>query len=354
MKIAHVVDSMEVGGAETVVSQMCRLQREQGHSPYVLAIAALGPLVRSGIGKHLTDSSRSLYRIFKGSHPDVVHMHNPTPTIYAAVAARLAAVPSIVSTRHSLVARPRRLSVEIKYGLAATCCDWVAGICNATVTNVKEIHSMPSRKVVCVYNGATPLRRVAVEELPEKDGFTLVFVGRVEPVKNHSLLFSAFQIALATEPGLRLWMVGDGSERRRLEALAAELGISDRVTFWGRQLDVAPFLAAADVFIMSSVSEGLPISLLQAFSAGIPAIVTDVGGMAEVVRLAQGGIVVPLHDPSAMADAIMKLARNEAERRHLSVNAEEAFRARFSLQTMVEGYEALYRNTSRARRAAPA
>ena len=72
-----------------------------------------------------------------------------------------------------------------------------------------------------------------------------------------------------------------------MERLAAELGIAGQVTFWGQQLDVAPFFSAADAFIMSSRSEGLPVSLLQAFSLGLPAIVTDVGGMAEVVRLAQ-------------------------------------------------------------------
>ena len=113
MKIAHVVDSLEVGGAEMLVSQMCRLQRDDGHSPRIYAIATLGVLgeqlqkedywVQPEVGHHLLDSSRSFFRIFKESKPDVVHLHNPTPTIYAAIAARMAGVPSIVSTRHSLV-----------------------------------------------------------------------------------------------------------------------------------------------------------------------------------------------------------------------------------------------------------
>ena len=135
MKIAHVVDSMEVGGAEMLVTQMCRLQREQGHDPCVYAVLTLGPLgermraegfaVRANVGRHLSDATRNFFRIFKESHPDVVHLHNPTPTVYAAMAARMAGVPSVVSTRHSLVAPPRRLMVELKYALAATCCDWI-------------------------------------------------------------------------------------------------------------------------------------------------------------------------------------------------------------------------------------
>jgi glycosyltransferase involved in cell wall biosynthesis len=357
MKIAHVVDSMEVGGAETIVAQMCRLQREQGHDPEVYAIATLGALgerlqadgfvVRANVGKHLSDSTRNFYRIFKKSRPDVVHLHNPTPTIYAAMAARLAGTPSIVSTRHSLVAPPRRRVAELKYAFSARFCDWIVGICDATVSNVKSARSAPARKIVRVYNGALALPRVAMDKWPPKTGFTLVYVGRLAPVKNHPLLLEAFCSALSSMPGLRLWMVGDGSERRALEEMAKKLGIATEVKFWGQQLDVAPFFSAADAFIMSSKSEGLPMSLLQAFSLGIPAIVTDVGGMAEVVRLANAGYIVS--GTAEMAAAILQLSRCTAEREQFSTNAETAFRERFTLQTMVDAYFELYRNTPRLR-----
>jgi glycosyltransferase involved in cell wall biosynthesis len=353
---------MEVGGAEMLVSQMCRLQREQGHYPCVYAVLTLGPLgermrakgfaVQANVGRHLSDATRNFFRIFKVSRPDVVHLHNPTPTIYAAMAARMAGVPSIISTRHSLVAPPRRLIVELKYALAATCCDWIVGICDATTKNLRSLHSVPARKIVRVYNGADPVSRVAKELWPPKRGFTLVYVGRLEPVKNHALLLNAFRSALQSMPGLRLWMVGDGSDRKTLQNLAVELRVNTHVTFWGQQLDVAPFFSAADAFIMSSKSEGLPMSLLQAFSIGLPAIVTDVGGMAEVVRLAQAGYTVSPENPAEMAVAILRLAAGDAERKQFSKNAEEAFHSRFNLQTMADAYMDLYRNTPRARRAA--
>jgi glycosyltransferase involved in cell wall biosynthesis len=364
MKIAHVVDSMEVGGAEMLVAQMCRLQREQGHDPRVYAVAALGALgeqmrvegfaVQPDVGRGLPDATRNFFRIFKEARPGVVHLHDPTPAIYAAIAARMAGVPSIVSTRHSLVARPRKLVAELKYAVAAGFCDWIVGICDATANNVKSMHSVPARKIVRVYNGAVPLRRAAKEEWPEKSGFTLLFVGRLAPVKNLALLLNAFRAALSSMPGLRLWMVGDGSERSALESLAKELEIAAQVTFWGQQLDVAPFFSAADAFIMSSKSEGLPISLLQAFSLGMPAIVTDVGGMAEVVRLAKAGFTTPAADAGQMAAAILRLAGNTAEREQFSRNAEAAFHERFTLETMVDAYMELYRKTPRARRASKA
>jgi glycosyltransferase involved in cell wall biosynthesis len=357
MKIAHVVDSMEVGGAETLVSQMCHLQRAQGHTPCVYAVSVLGVLgermrkdgfaVQANIGKHLLGSVQNFFRVFRETRPDVVHLHNPTPTVYAAAAARMAGVPIIVSTRHSLVAPPRRLVAELKYGVAVRFCDWVVGICDATTSNVKSLHSVPARKITRVYNGAVPLLRTEKEHCPPKTGFTLVYVGRLEPVKNHALLLGAFRIALTTMPGLRLWMVGDGSQRAAMEKLAVDLGIFEHVTFWGQQLDVAPFFSAADAFIMSSSSEGLPMSLLQAFSLGLPAIVTDVGGMAEVVRMARAGLTVSPTDPADMAAAILRLADSEAERMQFSKSAEEAFHTRFTLETMVEAYMDLYQKTPR-------
>jgi glycosyltransferase involved in cell wall biosynthesis len=362
MKIAHLVDSMEVGGAEILVSQMCRLQREQGHDPGVYAIASLGAVgeqlrkegfaVQPHVGRHLADAMRNFFRIFKEARPDVVHLHNPSPTIYAALAARLAGVPSVVSTRHSLIARPRRLAVELKYALAATCCDWIVGICDATVNNLRSLHTIPAHKIVRVYNGAQPLQRVAKEKWPPKSGFTLVYVGRLAPVKNHGLLLHAFRAAFSTMPDLRLWMVGDGSERKSLESLALELGIAAQVTFWGQQLDVAPFFSAADAFVMSSKSEGLPMSLLQAFSIGLPAIVTDVGGMAEVVRLAQAGLTVSASDPADMAAAILHLARGDVNGKRFSSHAETAFHSRFTLEAMVDAYMDLYEKTPRGRRKA--
>jgi glycosyltransferase involved in cell wall biosynthesis len=301
------------------------------------------------VGRHLADATREFFRIFSESHLDVVHLHNPTPTVYAAMAARMAGVPSVISTRHSLVAPPRRLIAELKYAFAASFCDWIVGICDATTSNVKSIHSAPERKIARVYNGAVPLTRVAKENWPLKSGFTIVYVGRLAAVKNHVLLLNAFCAAFSVMPSLRLWMVGDGSEREMLEGLVGELGISAQVKFWGQQLDVAPYISAADAFIMSSKSEGVPISLLQAFSLGVPAIVPDVGGMAEVVRLAKAGVIVPAEDTTVMTKAILQLATNDAVREEFSKNAEKAFHSHFTLQIMVDAYMNLYRNTPRIR-----
>lgn len=353
MKIAHVVDSMDVGGAEVLVSQMCRLQRAQGDDPVIYCVATLGALgeqmqkdgftVHVHMGRSLLHGLRSLYHAFCENRPDVVHMHNPTPTIYGALAARLAGVRRVLTTRHSLVAKPRKASVEFKYAAAAALCDHVVGICDATVTNLKSMHCIAPRKILRVYNGVSPLPFVPEPDRPAKQGFTFLFVGRMEPVKNHVLLLRAFAGAYRRNGRLRLWMVGDGSERTNLERLGSDLGIKSAVTFWGQQLDVAPFYSAADAFIMSSRSEGLPMSLLQAFSVSLPSVVTEVGGMAEVVRLANAGITVPLGDADRMADAILELESNAGARTDFAQNAGRAFASHFTLEEMTSAYQSLYK-----------
>lgn len=353
MKIVHIVDSMEIGGAETLVAQMCRGQRELGHHPSVAAIASLGPLgeqlrkegfaVEANMARHLSDALPNFYRFFKALRPDVVHLHNPTPSIYAGPSARLAGVPSIVSTRHSLVAPPRRFVAEFKYGVASRFCDSIVGICDATVDNLKSLHTIPGRKISRIYNGTTPIEPLPIAACPPKQGFTLLFVGRLAPVKNLPLLLNAFRIALASEPGLRLWILGDGSERKPLEGIAQTLDLTRQVTFWGERLDVAQFYSVADAFIMSSDSEGLPMSLLQAFSVGLPAVVTDVGGMAEVVRHSQAGIIAAPRNPEALAQAILALAGSSDLRARYSRQAQAAFHSQFTLTAMLSSYNRLYR-----------
>lgn len=350
---------MDMGGAETLVSQMCQMQREQGHDPLIYAVAALGALgerlraegfaVQASVGLHLSDSTQVFFRLFKESRPDTVHIHNPTPTIYAALAARTVGVPSIISTRHSLVAPPHNLVAELKYACAAHFCDWIVGICDATTTNLKSLRSIPARKIARVYNGATPLQPTPKDKWPTKTGFTLLYVGRLQPIKNHSLLLHAFQIALETMPDLRLWTVGDGSEREMLQNLATGLGIAGKVTFWGQQLDVAPFSLPQMHSSCLQSRKDCRYLFASPFS-GITGNCDRCWGMAEVARLANAGLIVPPANPSEMAAAILCMARSDEERKQFSRNAEAAFRSRFTLQTMVDAYMDLYRNTPRARR----
>jgi len=354
MKIVHIVYSLEMGGAEILVAQLCRLQRAHGHDVSVIAYSNLGTLGEQLRGEGLTVKvlgEAPLYKTFLRFikelcmlKPDVVHTHNPAPTLQAAIPARLAGAKCVVATRHSLVAPPYDVKEEKAFNFTAKFCDWVVGICEATCENLRHTPGALTKKIVRVYNGVDPMEYA---EPPAKDGFTLLFVGRLAPVKNLATLVRATAEALKSRDNLRLWLVGHGHERESLEALVNELGITHRVTFWGERLDVAQFFAAADVYCMSSVSEGLPMSLLQAMSVGIPAIVTDVGGMAEVVKYSRAGLASPVGDHVAMAASILRMAEDAALREEFAANGRKAYAEHFTLEKMNEAYMRLYLSSGR-------
>jgi glycosyltransferase involved in cell wall biosynthesis len=353
MKIVHVVYSLEMGGAEILVVQLCRVQRSNGHDVSVCVYTSLGPLLdvlrAEGFHVHVIGegpvarTAMRFFGVFRSMQPDIVHCHNPAPTLQAAVSARLAGVRTIVSTRHSLVAPPFDTRAEITYNLVSLVCDWVVAICDATRKNLCHTPLAQRDRITRVYNGVDRLEPFSPEARPEKRGFTLLFVGRLAEIKDLPTMVKAVALAISRVPNLQLWIVGHGIMREPLEALTHELGITDNVTFWGERLDVARFFSAADVYAMSSVSEGLPMSLLQAMSVGLPALVTNVGGMAEVVRNAHCGLYTPVGDSAAMAEAIVELASNSGRREVFASNAKVAYDEHFTLEHMASAYMALYR-----------
>lgn len=354
MRIIHVVYSLEMGGAESLVVQLCRLQRAKGNDVSVCVCTNLGTLGETLLSEGfridvLGKSSvpRAILRcckLFRQLRPDVVHCHNPAPTLLAVIGARLAGATRVISTRHSLVAPPYEVAAEIKYSILSRLCDHIVGICEATCENLRHAPLARRYRIVRVYNGAAPIENLPAPECPPKSGFTVLFVGRLAVIKDLPTLIKAVAIALPRIPGLSLWVVGDGPARKQLEDLVAHLGIAGNVTFWGERHDVARFFSVADLFSMSSLSEGLPMSLLQSMSAGIPSLVTQVGGMAEVVEHAHCGMSVPVGDSVAMADAIVQLATQPERRAGFASNAIAAYNADFTLQQMDAAYMRLYRH----------
>ena len=352
MKIVHAVYSMEMGGAETLVAQLCRIQRQRGHDVSVCAYSQLGVLGErlreEGIAVHVLGEAAPhktmlrYWRLFRELRPDVVHMHNPAPTLQAAAGARLAGARCVISTRHSLVSPPYDRAEELKFSVWSWLwLDWVAGICEITCENLRGAPFARRNRIARVYNGAAPLERIT-QPAREDDEFRLLFVGRLAAIKDLPTLLRAVALAIRTLPQLRLWIVGDGAVRTDLEALAAQLGIAERVRFWGQQMETARFFSAVDAFVMSSISEGLPMSLVQAMSLGLPAITTDVGGMSEVLRLSGSGLLAPVGDAEAMAAAIVKLAGDAGLREHFSVKARAAYEQHFTLEQMEAEYARLY------------
>jgi glycosyltransferase involved in cell wall biosynthesis len=350
LRIAHVGDSMDMGGAEKLTATLCRLQRDSGHSPSVHCLYRLGVLGEElrteGFEVILHHSSSflhlvpSLYRSFRRSRPDVVHCHNATAAIMAVLPARLAGVKTVIVTRHGLVKPPYQIRRELKFALASRWCDWIVGVCEGTRTNLLAAPFAARDRIIHIYNGAWPADVRAVPR--PRNGFTLLYVGRLAPLKDHATLLRAVALTRTYHPELKLWIVGDGPLEFSLRKLTSELELNDCVTFFGEQADVSPFMLAADLFVSSSVTEGLPVSLLEAMSVGLPAVVTDVGGMGEVARLSGAVTLVPSSDPQAMAAALSDAIGRREELPKMGQLASYCYQQYFRPERMFDDYMSLY------------
>jgi glycosyltransferase involved in cell wall biosynthesis len=350
LNIAHVGDSMEMGGAEKLTATLCRLQRDRGHAASVHCLYRLGVLGEElraeGFEVILHHPSalfhlmRCLYRAFRQSRPDVVHCHNATAAIIAAFPARLAGVKTVIVTRHGLVKPPYQIRRELKFALASRWCDWIVAVCEGTRANLLGAPFAARDRIIHIYNGACPANVRAVPRT--KKGFTLLYVGRLAPLKDHATLLQAVALTRTHYSEVQLWIVGDGPLGFALRQLTDKLGLNECVTFFGEQADVSPFMLAADLFVSSSLTEGLPVSLLEAMSVGLPAVVTDVGGMGEIARLSGAVTLVPSSDPEGMARALCDTVARRQRLPEIGQLASRCYEQYFRPERMFDDYMSLY------------
>jgi glycosyltransferase involved in cell wall biosynthesis len=180
-------------------------------------------------------------------------------------------------------------------------------------------------------------------ELCLGDEMTGIIVARVDRMKGHECLLRA--LGRLRDAGLRLTLLvaGDGPERSNLETVAGQLRLGPEwVRFLGFRSDVSDLLCAADFFVLPSFTEGLPLSVLEAMAHRLPVVATPVGGIPEIVADGESGLLVPVNEPEALANAIARLAQDPSLRYALGEAGFRAARDRFSFDAMARQYEALY------------
>jgi len=217
MRIAHVIDSMEVGGAEAVVAALCRLQAAAGHEVSVHCLfkggAVAEKLAADGfrVVVHSPASAGKLiwrlFREFRRIRSNVVHCHNKSATVHASPAARMAGVGAVLSTRHGMAAPPYRLRKDFKYWVcAALCCSRVVAVCETARRNMRQNAGTLARRVITIRNGAYPAQSSGHRPRTTHGGFKIVTVGRLAPAKNYQALLRSVAAALPQVPDLRLWV----------------------------------------------------------------------------------------------------------------------------------------------------
>ena len=212
-------------------------------------------------------------------------------------------------------------------------------ICDTVAESISSVHGLKKKKIPIVYNGVDCARY----DLPkiESTDIRLVTVGSIYEVKNYLFLVECFAKLLQSVPNLRLRIVGDGVQRTELEEKITTLGISNKVEITGVVSNVETYLADADLYVATSLFEGLPLSMLEAMSAGLPIVSTAVGGVPDVVKDGANGLLVKSGDGDAFVDACKQIVENEKMRKEFSVNAKTISRS-YDVAKMIEGYANLY------------
>jgi glycosyltransferase involved in cell wall biosynthesis len=282
-----------------------------------------------------------------GENVDALHVHHVTSLILSGLAARAAAVPRVVMTEHSL----HQFKEQDSYRRAAVRhCRLADAVTVVEPLQVQYFHdeiAVPSTKLHHVSNGVravkdpTARRRLRDQLAVSDQDFLLFFAGRLQPIKDvGTLLRSVAELSTTMRRRLRLVVAGDGPERERLHRECGELGLERTVAFIGARSDVPTLMHAADAFIMTSISEGLPMALLEAMVCGVPCIATAVGGIPELFS-GGAGVLVPVANPPEIAQAIARLIANPAQRAPLSHRARARIAERHDLDTIVTNYLAL-------------
>lgn len=366
IRVLHLVQNLNYGGMERLIHDLARLADPGALEVHVMALQYVG---RFGEG---LDASATLHLAgrmepwsllrpaalaerIRRIAPDVVHTHSGV-WLKGARAARMAGVPRVVHTEHGR-RRPDPLQDRWLDGRAARWTDVVCAVSRPLAAHLATRVVRRRARIAVVANGVDTdafaprrddgaLRR---EFGVAPDTPILGSLGRLEPVKGYEVAVHALALLLAEwrgGPPPVLLVGGDGSERERLLRLAREAGIADRVLLPGWRNDLGALHGAFTLFTMSSHSEGTSVSLLEAMSAALCPVVTEVGGNADVLGPALRHRLVPAANPAALARAWSAALRAPVARFADGAAARERVTARFCARAMARAYEAIYRGVA--------
>jgi glycosyltransferase involved in cell wall biosynthesis len=365
MRVTHVVVDLDAGGLESVVYA---LARQFAGSPVVMSVITLsGRVGRVGADtRPLVDQFHVMRPVPKLSmvHPaglanrirrtkaEVVHLHSGG-WYRSAKAARMAGVQGVVYTEHGLSGPNTSLQRWLRRH-AAERTDVVVPVSETLRRHIVEADGVPVDRVQVIENGIDtqrfcpgPVSQELRAALKIPPGARVVgSLGRFEAVKAYENLIQAFAAldseALGGVPPV-LVLCGDGQEQAKLRQLSNELGVHDRVRFPGWVDDPVSFYRLFDVFALTSLSEGMPMSLLEAMASGALPVVTAVGACAEVVGPALSRQVVPPGNIEAISQALLSTFQLGQRRSQLVAHARARIVDSFSLERMASEYERVYR-----------
>ena len=348
MHLGAYTESSFLGGGEKALATLLRdLDRDIevtviGTDPAVVeAVAAERPSARIRMVRGVKDKwdaagIAAQFRAIREVRPDVLHANGNAWTCQYALSAGVATRGVRTLAVHHAMIPPRNRRQVWLNRLKLKRLDGHVAVSRTGARSVEEMSGLASGSVRVIYNGVpdTP-----VAPLPRRvEGPVIGSVGRLSHEKGHDVMLRA----LAALPDVTGVLVGDGPDRSSLEALARELGLGDRLIMPGWQADPRPWLPTFDVFVMPSRLEALGLAMIEAMLASRPVAASSVGGIPEVVRDGETGILVPPDDPAALADALRLMLGDPARRERMGTLGRRVAKETFGVSRMVRAYESVY------------
>ncbi len=362
-RVLMLITDLKTGG---VPLHVYRLATSLDGAEFDVRVACLAPpgevsdsLDRAGVPTFACDARgpwdvRALWRmarLIRSQRPDVLHaflFHANTVACTLSPACGLPPDRIINEIQTVEIERPWHLRLG---GMTCRLCRCVVGNSPAVVEHLRQAAHIPESRLVMIPGGvdvdrfahATPVDRASLGVPP--DARLLLWTGRLDPVKGLDELIEA--VALMDDPQVFLVLAGQGAYESAVRGRAVRAGLADRVRLLGRRDDVPNLLAAADLFVFPSRTEGLPNALLEAMAARLPIVTTDVPGCRDLVADGQTGLIAPVDQPAELARRIRRLIDDADLAARLGQAAGQHAADRYSFDVTVARYAALYRGLVR-------
>lgn len=290
-----------------------------------------------------------LVRFIRNNKIDIIHAHGARVNLWGSIASILTGVP-IIATEHNIdLWRGRRHIFNMFDRLSAKVNKLRVGVSPA-VCDMLKAHGIDNDKVVCINNGIDVERfNISIDVNAKKgelgiptDARVIGTVGRLVEQKGHRYLLEAAKIVTKELPYTRFIIVGDGPLRGELEKQALGLGIKEKVIFTGQRGDIPELMKVMDMFVLPSITEGLPLVLLEAMAAKKPIVASAVGGIPNVIETDINGLLVPAQDITSLSDKIICLLKDDRKAESLASQGLRTVTEKYNARDMITRYESVY------------
>lgn len=351
LRVCHVSMCLATGGLERLLVEFAKRTDRQRYDVQFITLGEIGapaeeiralghsvtPITRASAGSR-GGQLRALARHFREHRIDLVHTHNTYAHFYATLAAKLAGVRTIINTQHGRGCG-NHWKQRLHFLLANRFTDRILAVSEDSARLCRQQDPLSRRRIHTLWNGID-LRQFAFHGPVSAP--RAISVARLSPEKDFPTLLHAVQGVVKQFPDFHLTLVGEGRERPRLEQLTSQLGLNAHVEFLGERHDVSALLRQSAMFVSSSSTEGISLTLLEAMAVGLPIITTAVGGNPEVVQDGVTGHLVPAGQPARLQAAICAHLAQPDTWQAMGNLARTRVETQFNIERMMREYEETY------------